>query len=88
MKKAKLRFRGYASENNIKRLTEKFGKGIYTEFTVLDSVLDDGSKRSILKDDILFVRSETEPEQEIYFVDGNGEVTGLGIAVMLSRVIK
>ena len=62
-----------------------FGAGLYAELRVMVFNLDDGSKRSVLKDDIIICKIEKMPKRKTFLMGKDKEIKGLGRAVALIR---
>jgi len=58
-----------------------YGKGTYYIFKVTDNNLDNGTEKSILKNDLLMCRIEGEPREACLEKDFN--IKGIGIAVAI-----
>lgn len=66
-------------------IVKSFGVGLYAELRVMDFNLDDGSKRSVLKNDIIIVKIEKMPKRKTFLMGKDKEVKGLGKAVASIR---
>lgn len=66
-------------------IVKLFGSGLYAELEVMDSKLDNGSKRSVLKGDIIICKVEKIGKRKTFLMGTDKQIRGLGCAVTLVR---